>query len=466
MNNIEELLNQYGNVRLTSKLKWWDVDENNVIRVNIPVLSKTVISNNDFVYITNEDRESLYYYLGDEHGYWIKAPNTYLNQVVGRELDKKPGAWSAKREKDAVQYILSHATRVAAKDSVYKVQPTKFNFKNAVFDWQTMKLIPHSKNYYFTSSSGTALSTQNLKTPTLDNWFNLSFGENAKTMMEFIGYIFYGTHLPINMFVILLGNGNDGKSTFINRWLIPTVGIDNVTDISLADLTGKNASMFKLSELQGKYLNADSENSQIPIYDTATIKKLTGGDRTNASVKNQGDIKFPNNAKMLFATNNLPYFRDNTNGMHRRFCIINFHRIENFKDIINFDLVKEETPTFIYKCLKLAKKAIEKESFTITPSIAKNNSEWIEDNDPIELFLQEEAVINDNVETDRVQIYNAFCNYCELNGYKYCSSRKFYKDLKVNKGVKQTQHGRKRRYYLNVQITTGISTVHPKDRKI
>lgn len=465
MEGIQDLLEQYGNNRLLPTTpKWWSVDENNLTHVNIPVLGQTVINNNDIAYITNGEKETLYYYLGDLHGYWRKTPTSYINQIVGKELDKQLGAWSAKREKDTVQYIQSHARRITAKESIYKAHPNKFNFKNAVFDWQSMKLIPHSKDYYFTSASGTALNTQNLDTPMLEKWFNLSFGENAQTMKEFIGYIFYGTHSPINAFVVLLGNGNDGKSTFINRWLIPTVGNDNVAGISLGDLAGKNISEFKLSELQGKYLNAHSENSETPINDTARLKMLTGGDRVNASVKGKDDIVFINNAKMLFATNNLPSFRDNTNGMKRRIIVINFNRIENFDDVIDFNQVKEETPMFIYKCLEVAKKAIERKSFTITNSIQKANSDWLEDNDPIEGFLKENIEINPNIETPRDQIYNAYCNYCELNGYKYCSSRKFFKDLRDNKGIKETIRGRRRKYYIDVQLTTGISTVHPKDR--
>lgn len=466
MNDVQELLEENGNKRfIPSRPNWLFIDENQIVHVNIPLLGETVINNNTFVYITNGSKENLYYYLGDEKGYWAETPSSYINQLVGKELDREKGAWTAKREKDTVQYIQSHTKRIAAEESIYKPYTTKFNFKNGVFDWNRMKLTPHSKAYYFTSASGTALNTQNRDTPMLNKWFDLSFGENAKTMKEFVGYIFYGSHSPINAFIVLLGNGNDGKSTFINRWLVPTVGTANTVSISLGDLAGKNISEFKLSELQGKYLNAHAENSETPINDTARLKMLTGGDRINASVKGKGDIIFTNNAKMLFATNNLPSFRDNTNGMKRRTFVIKFNRIENFDDQIDFNQVLEETPSFIYNCLQLAKKAIEKKEFTLTESIDKQRKAWLELNDPIGEFLEEHTIVDESVKTDRNEIYNAYCNFCELNGYKYCSSRQFFRDLRANKQYKQIEEGRKgRRYFFNIRLTTGISTIHPKDK--
>ncbi|MBP2058956.1 putative DNA primase/helicase [Lactobacillus colini] len=466
MDKLERILKQYGNKSfLPASPNWWFIDENQITHVNIPLLGKTIINKNDFLYMVNGTKESIFYYSGDELGYWIEAPANYINQLVGKELDAIKGAWTAKREKEAVQYIQSHAKRVFTKDTIYKPNIQKFNFKNGVFNWQTMKLEPHSRKYFFTSTSGVNLNTKSVETPMLDKWFKLSFQENYKTMMEFIGYIFYGSYSPINAFIILKSKGNDGKSTFINQWLVPAVGNDNVSSISLVDIAGKNISEFKLSELQGKYLNAHAENSEVPINDTARLKMLTGGDRINASVKGKGDIIFTNNAKMLFGTNNLPAFNDNTNGMRRRSIVIPFNKIENFDNVIDFQKVKEETPAFIYKCIQATKKAIKRKKFTTTSSIKKARDEWLGLNDPIGAFLEENTVRSSNEQTDRTEIYNAYCNYCELNGYKPTNSRNFAKDLRDNKKLKQTIHKTRngRVYYFNVKIITNISRMHPAD---
>ena len=44
---------------------------------------------------------------------------------------------------------------------------------------------------------------------------------------------------------------------------------------------------------------------------------------------------------------------------------------------------------FIYKCILLATKAIEKKDLTITSSIKQQRKEWVLDNDIIQEFLDE-----------------------------------------------------------------------------
>ena len=449
----------------TNEPNWIYKDKDGNNKIDIIKLGNEIIKENEFVYITDGTKETLYRYLGNKKGYWDKTPVTYLNTLVADKLGKY---WRPKLEKDTVQFINSHTKRIEAKNSIYQIPETNFNFKNGVFNWDAMELKPHNKKYHFTSVSGTNLNTQSLPTPVTDKWFKLTFGENAKTMMEFIGYIFYPSYSAIQAYIILLGSGNDGKSTFINKWLIPTVGRENTTSISIKDLTSKSASNFKISELHGKYLNAHSENSESTINDTATLKMLTGGDSINADVKGQNDINFINIAKMIFATNNLPPFRDNSKGMYRRPFIIRFNRIPDFQNIIDWQQIESEKSAFIYKCILLAKEAIKKKSLTETPSILKDRAEWLGTNSPIATFLDECTKVAPDNEQDAIQLYNAYCNWCELNGNNYPSRSKFWQELKNNFDIPHyfhKPHGGKREYYLpDITIIGSISTIHPQDK--
>ena len=134
--------------------------------------------------------------------------------------------------------------------------------------------------------------------------------------MEFIGYCFLETYKPIQAFIIILGNGGEGKTTFLN-FVENLIGKDIASHVSLEDLSkkgqGKN---FSPSELYGKALNIGDDIAHTSIEDTSSIKKLTGGGIISANVKNAGNIDFANYAKLWFSANDLPSFRDSLSLIH------------------------------------------------------------------------------------------------------------------------------------------------------
>ena len=146
--------------------------------------------------------------------------------------------------------------------------------------------------------------------------------------MELIGYSFYPSYKPIQAFVLIISKGGDGKTTFAN-YLQRLLGKENVSHVSLENLTDDKSNNFSLSELFGKYLNIHDDISKSFIKNPAIIKTLTGGGEINSPVKNKADITFSNHAKLLFIGNEEPSFSDTSNGFKRRVNIIHFKRIES-----------------------------------------------------------------------------------------------------------------------------------------
>lgn len=95
--------------------------------------------------------------------------------------------------------------------------------------------------------------------------------------MELIGYSFYPSYKPIQAFVLIISKGGDGKTTFAN-YLQRLLGKENVSHVSLENLTDDKSNNFSLSELFGKCLNIHDDISKSFIKNPAIIKTLTGGD--------------------------------------------------------------------------------------------------------------------------------------------------------------------------------------------
>ena len=270
--------------------------------------------------------------------------------------------------------------------------------------------------------------------------------------MEFIGYIFYPSYEPIQLFVILLSPGGDGKTTFMNH-LTTLVGNENTSFVSLIDLADKRPNNFSHSELYNKYLNEYDDISNAYIPDTTVLQKLTGGSSITAPVKNRPGITLFNYAKLLFASNDLPSFSNTTNAFLRRINVIKFFKINNFEQTINMKKVKKERGEFVYKCMVLARDAMKRKEIKQTESIIAQRNNWIEDNDPIKQFINEDCTLAPTEEVDENDLYGTYKVWCIKYNFKPVNKTKFKKELE-NKGIFRSVENkridgekRKRRYF-------------------
>lgn len=420
---------------------WIYVDDNNKKKVIPSKLGDAILNKTHFLLVENDDKESLYEYDSTKRT-WSMKPKGSIKSIIHKYLVSQ-NIWMQNTEYQTYQYILGGIKRAGFKYTFGKDPALAFNFKNGVWNWKTMKLErkKHPDNpeyyskYYFLTVTDYPLITQKAKTPETDKYFKLVFGENAQTVKEFIGYSFYPSYKPIQAIMILKGDGGDGKSTFMN-FCRNLVGKDNASSVSLRDLGSGKENNFKIVELYHKFLNTSSElsdSSNKPL-DTAMLKLLSGGDEHSASDKGKNDKQFDNFAKLLIATNELVTFRDSSKGWKRRIFVVNFHHIDNYTKIINWDAIRKERGTFIYKCILLAKKAIEKKDLTITSSIKQQRKEWILDNDIIQEFLDECCNVSKTETANKDDLFSAYRNWCFDNGFKPYSINKFNKKLR-DKGI-------------------------------
>jgi putative DNA primase/helicase len=330
-----------------------------------------------------------------------------------------------------------------------------------------MQLTSHDPKYYFTFCADYDLSVYDIakaeqeakdvdhkKNRSLETvkWLWNSLDENITPMMEFIGYMFYPRYEPIQAFLMLIGKGGDGKTTFAN-YLSNLLVKSNVAHVPIENLTDDKSNNFSLSELYGKWLNIHADISKAFIRNPSALKNLTGNDDINAPVKNQKDVIFKNHAKLLFIGNEEPSFSDTTEGFRRRVFIMTFNRIDDFKNQFSMDKIKQERGKFVYTCIYYAKKAMDKGEFTETSSIKTTRNKWLSDNDLVQQFLDDNYIQEEGSKISQDNLYQDYREWSDENGTKTLSSIKFKNELerkgivRNSKNIRKPDQRRQRIYY-------------------
>lgn len=427
---------------------WIYYDEKNQrYRVDTVKLGRIILTQNRLLSVRNGKQNDLYLY-HERTGVWEPINKEFLSNLIARKLESV-NLWSDYTSARTRKFILELVQQETFKNTFGAEPPLKFNFKNGVWNWTTRKLEQHTHEDYFLSAADYALETAG-NTPETDKYLDLVFGENSRTVREFIGYSLYPSYAKIQALLVLFGSGGDGKSTFFEKFLEKLVGCDNTASVNLRDLASGKENNFKLRELHRKYVNTASELSDFEnkLIDTATLKGLTGGDKLNASVKGSSDIRFSNYAKLWVATNELVSFRDTSHGWARRIFVIDFHKIKNFAKEIDWGKIKQERGAFAYKCILAAYEAFERGELTATESINARRRDWQTENDSVQSFLDEMCTVGEGYQVDRKDLYHAYSAWCSLENVHPLMSKNFTKSMR-DKGfeVARVRIGGKRPYF-------------------
>ena len=405
---------------------WAYVNNRDIIHAKPDKLGREILKTVKLMYVKNGKDLTLYRYNFD-NGLWEIMTKEEIEKIISDKIDKI-NAWNSKDVADTRKYIMNKAIIKQARDTIDKVDPFKVHFKNGIYNLMTDKLEPNKPENYLFHGRNYNLDTNNTPTPLTDNWLNESVGDAKQYLMEFIGYIFYRSYEKIQNFTILLASGGNGKSTFFN-WLSEAIGKDNISNISLQDLTD-NTRRFTTSRLYQKNMNYYADISKGLINDPALLKTVTGDDALDVENKGKDQRTIKPFAKLFFGANELPPFKDTSKGFGRRPRIVEFNAIDDFNERFTMQEIKKEIPAFMYKCLKAFKKALERGYLSETPEMIKARDEWIGENDVVGLFVKEYCNLGQDYYTKKVYLYDAYKGYCLENGYRTLSSQKFKRELK------------------------------------
>ena len=321
--------------------------------------------------------------------------------------------------------------------------PYLVNVRNGLLDIRDMKFKEHTPSYLSTVQLNVEYNPQ-VDCPQFKKFLNEVLDcKLIPLVQEIVGYLLT-TNTASQKAFVFWGPARTGKSTLL--WVVEylLLGKKNVSNIPWQEIGDK----FKTAELLGKLANVFSDLPSKSIDDTGIFKVVTGEDYLMAEKKNKNPFKFKPFARLVFSCNELPRnYVDRTEGFYRRLIIVPFNRqIEKSKIDkalkYKFQREKEGILNWALEGLKrLYENNFEFSENELTDGVKK---EYKRENNNVISFVEECCEIDSLFSCSRIEIYEAYKEFCVEAGLKALSQIKFNKELEGNFNITRSRSGKLR----------------------
>ena len=258
----------------------------------------------------------------------------------------------------------------------------------------------------------------------------------ALALLEYIG-LSLTTTTEYERAILLLGNGGNGKSKVLNL-MQAMVGPDYRAAVELSQLDNR----FQQSHLDGKLINVMSETSTDGAMPDATIKKIISGETLTAERKFKDAFDFRPTCKIWITTNHLPSTRDFSDGLFRRFTVLQFQNkfAPGVADTRLDAKLKAETPGVLNLALEALAGVYERGCVTIPQSSLDAAKSWRVSSDQILQFLDEAVTHDPQAITPSSDMYDAYTAWATGAGIYRKMNRKHFTLRLGTHGIENGKH--------------------------
>lgn len=148
------------------------------------------------------------------------------------------------------------------------------------------------------------------------DWMFEGDQECIRFVQEWFGYCLV-PDASQQRFMIVVGPGANGKSVLLEV-LVGLVGEANCSSVPLEDFREQ----FRLQATVGKLVNIVAEIGDVQHLPEGTLKAFVAGDRMSFNRKYRVPLELRPTARLVFATNAVPTFFDESEGMWRRLIVL------------------------------------------------------------------------------------------------------------------------------------------------
>lgn len=254
-------------------------------------------------------------------GFFEKRPALAIEKAVYQAVNRHRGALGFD-----TSYV-SGVTKCLLYEAVAQPKPVvgKICFTNGVLDLATRELLPHSPDFYFTSSLPFAWNPDAPEPEIFITWLRAAVGghdDQVQLLRAYLNAVVVGRP-ELQRFLELVGAAGSGKGTFI-RTAQALVGKGGSHPTRLKEL---EENRFETANLLGKRLvvigDAEKWNGSIDV-----LKSITGQDSIRFEQKHkQGGEDFTFGGMVIIAGNQHTNSTDYSSGIQRRKITVPFDRV-------------------------------------------------------------------------------------------------------------------------------------------
>ena len=318
------------------------------------------------------------------------------------DMSKK---WSVHRAGEVVEYIRVDVSELLPRPPVGTV-----NVANGLLDVTKRMLKPHDPAF-LSPIQIPVIYDPSAQCPAWVKFAADTFPKDARDLpWELVAWLMRPC-TSIQKAVLLLGEGSNGKSTFLAA-LTALIGKPNVAGLSLHKL---ETDKFATARLVGKLANVCPDLPSKHLTETSVFKALTGGDILSAERKYAESFEFSPFARLVFSANVPPHSTDASHAFFRRWLVVPFYRTfepaeQVPRDVLDARLAEpQELSGVLNKALDVLPRLL-KSGFTESQSMRDAWNEFRETTDPVAVWLDAHTVQGTDLmvaKRDLLKAYNA-----------------------------------------------------------
>ena len=362
------------------------------------------------------------------NGVYVKGGETSLAALIEHEAHEQcAGEFITS---NFVRETIDHVKRRTYTDrKQFDTDPHILNLKNGLLNVESLKFQPHTPEYFSVNQLAVQYDP-NTDCPNIKRFLNeVAFPEDLPALQEVVGYTLWKAY-PAHIAVMLIGDGSNGKSTFINL-LKSLLGIENVSSRSLQDLV---MNRFAAADVYSKSANLYADLSDQALKFTGMFKMLTGNDPVTAEQKFRNPFVFMNYAKLIFSANKVPEVYEDSLAFFRRWLLFvfpnTFTGLNENRNLLKELTTPEELSGFLNWALEGLQRLKQNNwKFSNSKSVAQVREEYIRKSSPIQAFLMDCGTVNTDGREPKKLVFQAFCDYCRAHKLPVVTSDTFWKRL-------------------------------------
>lgn len=416
-------------------------------------VAQVLMHNYDFLSVKEE--ETLYVY---RDGLYVPEADEIVNNAIREVLGDQCTTYDRNEVGAAISDVRLTSGSIFSHNSDSKVC-----LENGILNLDDFEFSEHSPREYFKTKVPVKWDPE-VDCPKIDKFLHEVVSEgDVESLYELVGYCLYPKYL-IHKAFMLVGDGHNGKSTFLNV-LLAFLGPENCSGISLQQL-GK--SRFATSALVGKYANIYADIPSQALQNTGVFKMLVGGDLIGGEYKFGRHFTFNNPTKLVFSANKIPETSDDSDAFFRRWMITVFpNRFTSFSEpladpnLLQKLTTPKELSGLLNRSLTALPKLLNRGHFHGDKPTAAWREDYVRKSDPIAAFVMDVIVEEPNPELliTRAELYQKYVQYCKENGLPPVDNSVFTRKVKAHfekaqESTATTLEGKRTRVWRNLRWKT------------
>ena len=324
------------------------------------------------------------------------------------------------------------------------------NCKNGVVDLKSGELLPHSPDYGFKYILPYDYDPE-AKCERFEEFMNDIMSDDEELvnlLQEYGGYSIAGGRYKYHKILVLIGEGRNGKGTFMSM-LRHIVGEDNYSTVPINAMRNENNRQL----MEGKLFNFCDEVEVSDFKRVGDLKNMSGGGKILVKMMYNQPYQIDADSKLILACNEKPTLGDTTNAIKQRLLMVPFEKsYTKKKGNLNVNLIeelREETAGILNFFIKGYQRLVKQDGFTEAKAAEKETQDYVTEENYVATWIQEDKKLTVNDLNGRCTfttmdvLHNAYCDWAAKGNFPPINRTHFGR-----KFVQAIPDGRKRKAQL------------------